>query len=87
MKKVWLLRPSYFVWLPVLLLGAAVLHVAGLPHVIWSYAWRDNGASYGDIAGRYYTRCTYVGPFGAFTEFPDDGRCGLIRFFRAEGDR
>lgn len=78
-------RPNFFVWLavPVLLwIGYAAY---GLPHVIWSYSWTaPNSASYGDFEARTYTRCSYLGPFGLFTEYPNDGTCGWVRFHKAQ---
>lgn len=87
MKKVRFIRPVYFVWLvfPALMLGIYQLY--GLPHVIWSYAWLHNSRSYGDFESRHYTRCTFIGPYGAFTVRPDDGHCGWFLFAkRSEGD-
>ncbi len=77
-----LIRASYFAWViaPVcLVLGYLIL---GLPHVIWSYAWRDQGQGYDPHAFRYYTRCTFIGPYGAFTTYPTNGKCGWVRFFK-----
>ncbi len=79
--KVRLLRARYFVWV----LVVAAFYLAwlgfGLPHLLWSYEWRDNGQGYSLYAKRFYTRCTYVGPYGALTEhFPRDGKCGWLRF-------
>ncbi len=84
--KVRFLRASYFIWT---LVAAAVYMTClslGLPHVIWSYDWRDTGQGDDLSAERFYTRCTYVGPYGAFTEhFPMDGKCAWLRFKKNRG--
>lgn len=74
-----LLRPNYLVWLvvPVMLYGAYTLH--GLPHFIWSYDFRG---SHADWSARHYTRCTFVGPYGTFTIYPANGKCGWLAFFK-----
>ena len=56
----------YFVWVifPVAFFVAYLL--LGLPHMIWSYDWRDNG-THDPFVERHYTRCSFIGPFGAFT--------------------
>ena len=53
---------------------------AGLPHFIWSYSWVDEGQGYDPWAERYYTRCTFIGPYGSFTTTPNIGKCGWIIF-------
>lgn len=74
-----LLRPSYLAWtiVPAILFGFHQLY--GLPHAIWSYEFRG---SYTDFASRHYTRCTFVGPYGAFTVPATDGQCGWFVFRR-----
>lgn len=74
-------RVSYFVWLvaPALLFAAYRLY--GLPHVIWSY---DFYGSHADWSARRYTRCTFVGPYGEFTTYPANERCGWIAFFHGK---
>ena len=52
----------------------------GLPHFIWSYSWVDEGQGYDPWAERYYTRCTFEGPFGSFTTYPNNGKCNWIIF-------
>lgn len=81
MKTPRLIRPSFFLWIvvPALMFGTYQLY--GLPHVIWSYEWRPTGPnSYANYSARHYTRCTYLGPYGAITEYPTDGTCGWLRF-------
>lgn len=79
-----LLRLRYFVWLLVPA-GFLMIHLAmGLPHFIWSYSFRDNG-TYDPRAQRHYTRCTFIGPYGAFTTYPGDGNCEWIRLFKRDG--
>lgn len=73
----------FFVWVPV----AAALYVGTGQftklYFIWSYDWRGDGRSYGDIASRWYVRCTYIGwGFHAYTEYPNNGKCGWVRFVK-----
>lgn len=80
MRRVLPIRASFFVWVvvPALLYGA--YHTYGLPHVIWSYSWRDDGQGYSPFAYRYYLDCTYAGPYGVFTEGAQHGKCGWVQF-------
>lgn len=73
-------RASYLVWLIVPPVVYAVYALYGLPHVIWSYSFHGSGN--GDYSSRYYTRCTFVGPYGGFTVSAHDGECGWISFFK-----
>lgn len=85
MKKVRFLRPGYFVWVlaPLALFASGGL---GDPHVIWSYEWRALGTNARqDWSQRYYTRCIYIGRAGTLIEYPDNGKCGWIRFAPARG--
>ena len=69
-------RPSFFVFVLVPLALWLIYQAYGLPHPIWSYAWIDQGQGYGPLKHRHYTRCTYLGPYGAFTDrHPADGTC------------
>ena len=63
---------------PLALYGAYLAF--GLPHGIWSYDFRG---TFSDRAGRWYTRCTFIGPYGAFTLYPTDGKCGWVIFRKA----
>lgn len=74
-------RPSYFIWVivPLVLYGAFLLW--GLPHGIFSYDFRG---TFADRAGRWYTRCTFIGPYGDFTTTPTDGRCAWVIFRKKE---
>jgi len=69
---------SYLLWIavPAAIYGAYA--VFGLPHMIWSYEFQGSFAD--DWSDRYYTRCTFVGPNGDFTTYPDDGRCPWFLF-------
>ncbi len=81
-----LLQASYFVWIivPAILFGIYQLY--GLPHMLLTYSWQDNGLGYsGPISARQFTRCSYVGPSGWKTIYPANGSCGLIRFFKTSG--
>lgn len=56
----------------------------GLPHVIWSRSWVNNG-TYDPFAPRFYTRCTFTGAYGEFTiHHPQNGKCSWI-IFRKQG--
>ena len=81
--KTQFIRASYFVWIvmPVALYLGYLAY--GLPHGIWSYDWRNNG-TYDPFAKRHYTRCTFIGPYGHFTTYPSNGKCGWV-IFRREG--
>lgn len=81
MRKVRFLHWSYFIWTALPLAIFAVVQVVGIPSFLWSYSWNARGPnSYSDSSQRHYTRCTYVGPNGAVTEFPANGECSLLRF-------
>ena len=73
---------SLFVWL----IGAGALYGAyvgyGLPHAIWSYTFMDNGDRNNPFAKRYYLTCSFIGPYGVFKTYAEDGRCGWVRLFR-----
>ena len=86
MRQPRLLRLSFFIWLAIPIAAYLAYLTFGLPHLIWSYDWRDNG-TYDPAAQRYYTRCTYIGWYGAVTEYPTDGRCGWLRFAKSTGLR
>ena len=79
-----MIRPAFFLWLAVPALLWLAVQVVGLPHLIWSYRWTGTGP-YGDFRERHYTSCTYVGPTGAITEVPRDGRCDRVRIVRPGG--
>jgi hypothetical protein len=81
MRSVPLLRPAYFLWTIAPASILATWLTIDAPHFIWSYSWREIGARH-DFSSRYYTRCTYVNMRGSITEYPNDGRCGWIRFGR-----
>lgn len=78
---------SLLVWL----VGAAALYgfyaTKGLPHVIWRYEFHANGDPYNPFADRYYTSCTFLGPYGLFTRNAQNGRCGWVRLFNEGSDQ
>lgn len=81
MKKARFFHWSYFIWMLVPLSLFASVTTMGTPGFIWSYQWNaPGGASYSDTAQRYYTRCTYIGTQGTFTENAADGKCRWLRF-------
>ena len=75
---------SLFLWL----IGAGALYgiyvTKGLPHVIWSYTFLDNGDQHNPFAKRHYTSCTFVGPYGVFTVNAKNGRCGWVRLLKEQ---
>ncbi len=77
-----LIRLSYFIWIavPVALYGAYA--VWGFPHAIWSYEFIDNGSPYDPFLERYYTSCSFWGPYGMFTIPASNGQCGYVAFFK-----
>ncbi len=79
------LRAHYFVWIALPLAGLLAYLLLGLPHIIWSYEWRDNG-TYDPAAPRHYTRCTFIGPYGTFTTYPANGKCSWV-LFRKSGEK
>lgn len=71
----------FFRWLVVPVFCVAAYLVLGLPHVRSSYTWRDDGQGYDPMAPRFYTRCSFVGPYGRFTIYhPRNGECAWIIF-------
>lgn len=80
--KVRFVRAVYFVWIIVPLMILLAWQMAGLPHVIWSYDFLNEGQGFDPFAPRTYTRCTYIGPYGAFTDYsPRGGACAWFRFY------
>lgn len=76
-----LIRPSFFVWMIAPLVAFGLYIVAGLPHVIWSYTFRDDGQGNDPFAARHYISCTFIGPYGAFEVAAKNGKCGWVQFF------
>ena len=74
---------SLVLWVAVPLLAYGAYSAYGLPHVIVSYSFANNGHSYDLSVSRHYLSCTFVGPYGVFTVPAEDGRCGWFRFFKA----
>lgn len=79
------LRLHYFLWVLVPVGLWFVYITYGLPHMLWSYSWRDDGQGHDPMAERYYTRCTYVGPYGNQTILPRNGKCPFLRFEKKAG--
>lgn len=73
----------YFVWTLFPLSALLIYLIFGLPHVIWSYSWRDDGQGYDPYAARHYYTCTFIGPYGEVTVDARNGRCGWILFRKA----
>lgn len=74
-------RLSYLMWIVVPVVLYAAYATWGLPHFIWSY---DFQGSFSDWSQRHYTRCTFIGPYGAFTTYPTDGRCPWLLFAKEQ---
>ncbi len=74
------IRPGYFIWIFIPAGLWLAYTIFGMPHMIWSYSWRDDGQGYDPHATRYYTRCTYIGSYGPITIWPHDGKCPFLRF-------
>ena len=81
-----LLRFSFFIWVIVPVAIYLAYLTFGLPHMIWSYEFRQIGpaSTANPFAGRYYTRCTYIGPYGAFSSSASNGKCALVSFFKKD---
>jgi hypothetical protein len=77
------IKLGYFLWLVVPLGLWAGYDAFGLPHTIWSYSWIDEGQGMDPFAERHYTRCTFIGPYGTFTQNAEYGRCSYVKFFKA----
>ena len=82
-----LIKLRYFVWLIVPLALWLAYQAFGLPHMIWSYSWIDQGQGMNPLAQRYYTHCRFVGPYGQFDFFPSNGRCGWVRLIKQGSDQ
>ncbi len=81
MTKPRLLRPAYFAWIVVPVALYAAYATLGLPHLVWSYDYIGDGSSWSDT---HFTRCAYLGPYGAITILPADESCAWVAFFRKE---
>lgn len=80
-------RFRFFRWIIIPALLFAGYLMFGLPHLRWSYSWRDDGQGHDPLASRFYTRCAYIGPYGQFTiHHPANGECAWI-VFRKSSDR
>lgn len=77
-----LIRASFFIWLIVPLLLLGIYGIYGLPHMIWSYTYRDDGQGRDPLAYRYYFNCVYIGPYGDFKRQAQAGTCSWVRFFK-----
>jgi len=75
----------YFLWIIVPVIIFLIYLIWGLPHVRWSYSWLDQGQGNDPFADRNYTSCTYWGPYGGFTVYPNDGNCALVWLFKKGG--
>ena len=75
-----LLRFFWFIPAVAVIGALAVLWLAhiGLPHFAFSYTFEDPGTQ--RFQDRYFLSCTYVGPFGAWTERAVDGWCPWWRW-------
>lgn len=78
------IKLSYFAWMVVPLGLWLAYDAVGVPHAIWSYSWIDQGQGMNAFAKRYYTRCTFIGLYGHFTEAAQHGKCAWVKFVEAE---
>ncbi len=87
--KIRYLRASYFIWIIVPLATYLGFLSVGLPHIIWSYSYRDHGQKNpaNPFSGRWYTRCTYIGPYAAFSTAARDGQCDWFRFHKKQTEK
>lgn len=76
------IRLSYFIWLIVPAGLVAAQLTAGLPAILWRYEFVSSGNRYIPFDERYFTSCTFWGPYGLHKAPAHDGRCGVIRFFK-----
>lgn len=75
-----MIRPVYFVWVPVLAAMWLSVQANGWPYLNASYEYHSSGG-HDPFAERFYLRCTYWNPAGTRTLYPEDGTCPRIRFF------
>ena len=76
---------ALFLWIALPIAAYAVYGLYGLPHMIFSYRFYDNGDRFNPLAKRHYTQCTFVGPYGTFTVPASAGKCGWVEFFKPSG--
>ena len=67
---------------PVVLLVYGVMSWLGWPHPIWSYEYLAVDTH--PMTKRQYISCTFVGPYGEWTEAAREGRCVWVRWRRAD---
>lgn len=80
------LIPLFF-WLALPIVAYTAYYLYGLPHMIWSYRFFENGDPSNPMVKRHYTDCTFVGPYGVFTVTASGGRCGWVQFFKPRSDQ
>ncbi len=83
--KVHFLKLSFFIWLIVPVIFYGIYSVYGLPHMIWSRTWIDQGQGLNPFAYRHYIRCSYVGFYGGRTIPASNATCNWIIFYKQEG--
>lgn len=83
--RVSFLKPSYFLWVIVPVAGFMAYQAWGLPNLIFSYDFRAASHDPFVKGGRYYTRCTYLGYWGATTTYPTNGRCNWFLWRHKNG--
>lgn len=75
----------YLIWIIFPVALYLIYLIFGLPHIIWSYSWRNDGQGHDPFANRYYTKCVYIGSYGEFTiHNPNDGECDWFIFRKNE---
>lgn len=73
---------AMFFWIALPVAAYMIYDAYGLPHMIFSYRFHDNGDQYNPLAHREFIDCTFWGPYGRFTVPADAGKCGWIEFFQ-----
>jgi hypothetical protein len=75
---------ALFAWLALPFIGVAAYASEGMPHMIFSYTFHNNGDPNNPFRERMYTSCTYVGPYGPITVPAQGWRCPWVKFFRED---
>lgn len=78
---------TLFFWVALPIAGYVAYGLYGMPHVIFSYNFHDNGDQFNPLAKRTYTQCVFIGPYGGFKVPAENGRCGWVKFFKPDTDQ
>lgn len=72
----------FFLFLPIVVLAYGAFQWAGLPHPIWSYEYEARDSH--PLSERTYHLCTFIGPYGRWTERAENGRCAWFKWRRRD---